>query len=346
MSLQFSAKVQSRNFEVNFELADGETLAVLGPNGAGKSTLLALLAGLLTPDVGAAVLDGRTLFDDGRSLPAHCRGVSLLAQEPLLFPHLSVLENVAFSPRSTGAGRRESRITALRWLEEVEATEFAQRKPAQLSGGQGQRVAVARALAAAPGLLLLDEPMAALDVAVAPALRRTLRRVLTGRSAIIVTHDVLDALMLADRVMVLEDGKVVELGPTREVLEHPRSEFAAGLAGLNLIIGTADATGLVTAHGERLSAATGDPLAAGTAAAAVFSPGAVSVFVDKPVEGSPRNVFPVTITDLESHGRVMSVRAGYLAADVTPASVAELELAPGMRVFFAVKSTEVQLYPL
>ncbi len=345
MSLQFSAKVHARDFAVEFEMADGETLAVLGPNGAGKSTLLALLAGLLTPDAGSAVLDGRTLFGGGRSVPAHRRGVSLLAQEPLLFPHLNVLDNVAFGPRSAGAGRHESREVARRWLEEVEGTELSGRKPGQVSGGQGQRVAVARALASDPGLLLLDEPMSALDAAVAPALRRTLRRVLESRNAIIVTHNVLDALMLADRVLVLEGGRAVELGATRDVLERPRSGFAAGLAGLNLVLGTADSDGLVTADGERVAAAAGDLLAPGSAAAAVFSPGAVSVFLARPVEGSPRNVFPVTISDVEPHGRVMSVRAGHLAAEVTMSSVAELELVPGKRVFFAVKSTEVRLYP-
>ena len=168
----------------------------------------------------------------------HRRRIALLAQEPLLFPHLSVLDNVAFGPRSAGAGRSESRGRAREWLEEVGIGDLADRRPAQLSGGQAQRAAVARALAAEPDLLLLDEPMAALDVAVTPALRQTLRRVLAERTCVVVTHDVLDALLLADRVLVLEGGRVVEQGPTREVLTRPRSAFAARLAGLNLVVGT------------------------------------------------------------------------------------------------------------
>ena len=169
------------------------------------------------------------LFDVGRPgkshvwVPPHDRGVALLAQEPLLFPHLSALDNVAFGPRSIGEARSKAHALAEHWLGEVDAAQYADRKPAQLSGGQAQRIAVARALAADPRLLLLDEPMAALDVAVAPAVRQMLRQVLADRSAVIVTHDVLDALLLADRVLVMEDGHVVEEGPTAELLARPRS---------------------------------------------------------------------------------------------------------------------------
>ena len=149
--------------------------------------------------------------------------MALLAQEPLLFPHLTVLDNVAFGPRSLGRSRSDARAAAERWLAEVEATDLSGRKPHQLSGGQAQRVAIARALAAEPQLLLLDEPMAALDVAVTPALRQVLKRVLVEQTAIIVTHDLLDALLLADRVIVVEDGSIVESGPCAEVLARPRS---------------------------------------------------------------------------------------------------------------------------
>src|SRR4029079_1626297 len=179
----------------------------------------------------------------------HARGVALLAQEPLLFPHLSALDNVAFGPRSGGRQRSASRAVAQRWLAEVDAEEYADRRPAQLSGGQAQRVAIARALAADPRLLLLDEPMAALDVAGPPAARQTLWRVLKDRSAVIVTHDVLDALLLADRVVVLDGGQVVEEGPSSVVLAEPRSAFAARIAGLNLIEGTWHDGRLVTDGG-------------------------------------------------------------------------------------------------
>ncbi|MHA7276867.1 sulfate/molybdate ABC transporter ATP-binding protein [Arthrobacter sp. HLT1-21] len=344
MRLVADVRVAARGLNLQLTVESGETVAILGPNGAGKSTLLAVLAGLLRPDGGSAALGDTVLFDDTSWRPPYDRGVSLLAQEPLLFPHLSVLDNVAFGPRSQGTGRAASRTEAMRWLREVEAVEFADRRPSELSGGQAQRVAVARALATDPRLLLLDEPMAALDIAVTPAMRRTLRRVLTGRSAIIVTHNVLDALMLADRTIIVEAGAVVEMGPTREVLERPRSAFGAGLAGLNLVTGVSIEGGLETTAGLRLSALAEVPLGLAQEAAAVFSPRAVSVFVVQP-SGSPRNVLPVTITDLEQRGELISVRAGQLSADITAAAAADLDLIPGLRVFFVVKSTEVTLYP-
>jgi molybdate transport system ATP-binding protein len=232
-----------RDVEVATEVAEGETLALLGPNGSGKSTLLAVVAGLVRPATGRVVLDGDVLTDVGPGRPGtmvapHARRTALLGQEALLFPHLDALENVAFGPRSRGTPRGTARADAQRWLDEVGVGDLAHRRPRQLSGGQAQRVAVARALAADPRVLLLDEPMAALDMAVQPALRQVLRRVLTGRTAIVVTHDPLDALLLADRVVVLESGRVVEQGPSRDVLARPRSAFAGRLAGLNLVRGT------------------------------------------------------------------------------------------------------------
>ncbi|MDQ0767482.1 molybdate transport system ATP-binding protein [Pseudarthrobacter defluvii] len=354
MTLSFQAAVAGRDFDVTLEVQPGETVAVMGPNGAGKSTLLASIAGLLRPDTGRAELNGRTLFDlDGGQrtwLPPHNRGTALLAQEPLLFPHLSVLENVAFGPRSGGASKREAREQALRLLVDVEAEHLAGRRPAELSGGQAQRVAVARALAADPALLLLDEPLAALDIHSAPLLRRVFKHVLAGRQAIIVTHDVLDALMLADRVVILERGRVAEEGSTRTVLERPRSSFAAGLAGLNFLPGTLDGAGVRTSGGLRIAGhdeeRDGEPgqlPKQGGPGAAVFPPSAVSVFLAD-AHGSPRNSFAVTISDLEPHGDQVRVRAGGLAADITPAASADLGLVPGMRVHFVVKAAAVSVY--
>ena len=339
MTLELDATVDERDVEVALEVADGETLAVLGPNGAGKSTLLAVIAGLLRPDRGHVRLDGRELTGDGAFVPPHDRRVALLAQDPLLFPHLSVLENVAFGPRSHGAGRGPAREAAYRWLAEVGADDFADRRPGQVSGGQGQRIALARALAAEPRLLLLDEPMAALDVAVLPALRQTLKRVLAGRTTVLVTHDVLDALLLADRVVVMEGGRIVEAGPTTDVLERPRSAFAARIAGLNMVSGPwrDGAVGGVRGIATEPAPADGEP------AVAVFRPSAVSVFREAP-GGSPRNSLPVTVTDLEPRGDQVRVRSGHLAADVTVQSAAELDLAPGTPVVFAVKASEVAVY--
>ncbi len=349
MSLELGVRVPERGVEVTVSVAEGETVALLGPNGAGKSTVLAVAAGLLRPHHGTVTLDGRVLtdVDEGRSrtwVPPHDRHVALLAQDPLLFPHLSAADNVAFGPRSRGGSRAAARAAAERWLGEVGVPELAGRRPSGLSGGQAQRVAVARALAAEPRLLLLDEPMAALDVAVTPALRQTLKRVLAGRSAVVVTHDVLDALILADRVVVVEDGRVVEEGPSAEVLARPRSGFGARIAGLNMVRGRWGGGAVVTSAGLRVEGIVAGPQPAPEAAAvAVFRPNAVSVFRSAP-HGSPRNTVEVVVSELEPRGDQVRVRAGDLSADVTPQSVAELDLTPGSRVQFSVKATEVAVY--
>ena len=224
-ALHLHAVIAQRGIDVTLEVAAGETVALTGPNGAGKSSLLAVIAGLLRPDTGDVRLGDRSL--DGT--PPHARGVALLAQDPLLFPHMSVLANVAFAPRSRGVHRRRAHELAARQLDQIGAADLAARKPSQISGGQAQRVAVARALAAEPELLLLDEPMASLDVDVRPALRQTLRSALEDQTAIIVTHDAADARALADRVVVLEDGHIVEDGPADQVLDDPQSPFAVRL---------------------------------------------------------------------------------------------------------------------
>jgi molybdate transport system ATP-binding protein len=356
MGLRVQAALAGRGFAVELDVADGEQVAVLGPNGSGKSTLLGILAGTLRPDHGRATLDDTVLFDlDARPhrwRPPHARGVALLAQEALLFPHLSVLDNVAFGPRVAGRSRAESRALAERWLDEVDAIEFAGRRPGQLSGGQAQRVAIARALAAEPRLLLLDEPMAALDISVAPLLRRVLRRVLAGRTTMIVTHDLMDALLLSERMIVLEQGGVVEAGPTGAVLQHPRVHFTAHIAGLNLVTGVLDHGAVRDPSGALLSGVRpdADGLAEGEPAAAAFSPADVSIHAAPP-GGSPRNVWDATVTELEPRGDLIRVRADdrhghVLAADVTPQSVAELDLYPGREVTCAVKAAAVTIYPI
>jgi molybdate transport system ATP-binding protein len=349
VTFELACDVSERHVDVAFQVAPGETLAVLGPNGSGKSTVLGVAAGLVIPDSGRVVLEGRVLTDVGAGragvrVPPHDRRTALLGQEPLLFPHLDALENVAFGPRSAGAGRSAARQSAQRWLDEVGVGELGGRRPAQLSGGQAQRVAVARALAAEPSLLLLDEPMAALDVAVLPALRQTLRRVLTGRSAVLVTHDPLDALLLADRVVVLSQGRVVEQGVTTDVLSRPRSPFAARLAGLNLVAGVWRDSCVESPDGLQVHGLVeGGPLAQGEAAIATFRPSAVAVYRD-PVEGSPRNSFEVTISEIEPMANLIRVHAGALHADVTVQAAADLELVAGRTVTFSVKATEVAVY--
>lgn len=338
MTLDFDAQVNGRGFDLAFGVKTGETIAVMGPNGAGKSTLLGLLAGLVHADQGHARLDDRTLFDATAGSRAwtqpHRRGVALLAQEALLFPHLSVLDNVAFGPRSTGASRQEARAVARQWLTDVDAAELGGRRPAALSGGQAQRVGVARALAADPSLLLLDEPLSALDIGAAPALRRLLTRVLADRTALLVTHDPLDALVLADRVLVIESGRLVDDGPTREVFAHPRTAFVAGLAGLNLVTGVRSAGGIEAAAGWEVVAPFEAEVARGASSAVVVKPASVRVSHLEPgrAEG---NAVRQTILDVEPRGDSIRIRGDMLAADVTPAAAADLDLAPGDTAWFA-----------
>jgi len=359
-ALTAAVSLQRPEFTLNVELAvdPGEVLAILGPNGAGKSTLLGVLAGLLRPERGRVQLGGRLLTDTatGVQVPTYQRRVGLLAQQALLFPHLSAAANVAFGPRCAGVDRREADRTARRWLSEVDVAELADRKPSQLSGGQAQRVALARALAGEPDLLLLDEPLSALDVNSGPAMRALLRRVVrdAGRTTILITHHVLDALVLADRVLVMTDGLVVEQGPTRDVLARPRSAFAARVAGLNLISGTACAGGLRTPDGTLVSGQQSEQPAADVPAVAVFSPSAVAVFINRP-GGSPRNAVEVVLAALEPRGDVVRLRAvaspgrpewiDGLAADVTPAAMVDLAVEPGASLWFAVKATEVMIHP-
>jgi molybdate transport system ATP-binding protein len=352
VKLHAQIRLPHRGVDLTVAVEAGRTLALLGPNGAGKSTALASIAGLLRPASGQITLDDRILFSSndsgvgsghGEWVPPHARGVALLAQEARLFPHLSVLDNVAFGPRSAGMPRGRAREQARQWLARVDAEAFADRRPAALSGGQAQRVAIARALATEPHLLLLDEPLSALDVESAPAIRQLLRRVLDDRTTVLVTHDILDAVLLADDIAVVEDGQVVEQGPTSRVLTRPTSGFAARIAGLNLVRGTAHGATVSTPEGMRVEGLTEDVLGDGQPAVAVFNPNAVGVYLEAPT-GSPRNVIRGTVIDLEPHGHQVRVHTAYLSADITPAALAELHLAPGTEVVFTIKASEVAVY--
>ncbi|MCL2849241.1 MAG: ABC transporter ATP-binding protein [Micrococcales bacterium] len=338
--LVFDAAVAGRGVQAQFTVDDGQTLALLGPNGAGKSTVLGVVAGLVAATSGTVTLGGRDLA----CVPPHRRQTALLAQDPLLFPHMTAWENVAFGPTARGASRKAARDQAHQLLDDVGVGDLAGHRPHQLSGGQAQRVAVARALAAEPQVLLLDEPMAALDVGVAPALRQMLRTVLAARTVVIVTHDALDALLLADRVVVLDGGHVVEDGPTTDVLTRPRSQFAARIAGLNLVAGEWD-DGTVTNPSIVLAGHAAELLPAGSTAAAVFSPGAVNVHLDAPAPACP-NTVSATVTDLEPLGDRVRVRTLVgtvtVVAEVRPASVVGLDL--GASVVLTVDPDEVAVY--
>ncbi len=361
--LQLRAVMAERHLDVQFSVSAGEVLAVLGPNGAGKSTALHVIAGLVRPDQGRVQLGDRVLTDTeaGVNVATHDRRVGLLLQDPLLFPHLSVAANVAFAPHSRrrlwapqSKGSKASKASALRWLREVDAEPLANRKPRQLSGGQAQRVAIARALAAEPDVLLLDEPLSGLDVTAAAGIRALLRTVVTRdkRATILVTHDLLDVFTLADRVLVLESGKIAEIGQVADVLTAPRSHFGARIAGVNLVNGILGADGALQAwSGTRWHGSAADLLIAGHPAVAVFSPAAVAVYRDPP-DGSPRNTVALRVAELDSRGPTVRVRcqdqpdgAPGLAADITVDAAAELRLTPGDSVWLSIKSQQVALYP-
>ncbi|MCL3837480.1 sulfate/molybdate ABC transporter ATP-binding protein [Aeromicrobium duanguangcaii] len=326
------------------EVADGETLAVLGPNGAGKSSLLAAIAGLWRPAEGQVTVGERVLVADGVWVPPHRRSVALLGQEARLFPHLTVRENVAFGPRSQG--RSDATRVGDQWLEQVGGSALAERRPRELSGGQAQRVAIARALAVEPDVVLLDEPLAALDVEAVPELRRLLRVILARTTTVLVTHDPLDALSLADRAVVVEAGRIVHEGPARDVLLHPRSAFGAALAGVNLVEGVATGVDTVRANdGRELTGIAARPLSAGAGATATFAPTAVALHREQPA-GSPRNVLRGTVGAIESRGATCRVEIEGWIADVTTAAAAELRLEPGDDLWLSIKATEVRLEPV
>ena len=362
--LHLRARVAQRGLDVEFSVAAGEVLAVLGPNGAGKSTTVAVIAGLLRADDAVVRVGNRILTDTDRGVcvPVHDRRIGVLMQDPLLFPHLTAIGNVTFAARRH-ADRSEARPRARRWLAEVGADDLADRAPDELSGGQAQLVALARALAAEPEVLLLDEPLAGLDVAGAATARSVLRRVLAAesRTALLITHDLIDVLTLADRVLVLEAGKVVESGRVADVLVAPRSDFGARIAGVNLVRGRmvgpgtlCDAAGM-NWHGVIAAEDSGsparEPITMRQECVAVFAPAGVAVYREQS-HGSPRNSVRVRIAALETTGGVVRVRAAAqadgaagLSADVTPESVAEMRLQVGEQVWFTVKTQAVGIHP-
>lgn len=333
--------------ELGLTVAPGEVVALLGPNGAGKSTALRVLAGLLQPTRGRVVLEDRPLDDAGAGVhvPPEQRAVGVVFQDYRLFPHLSALDNVAFGLRCRGASKQDSRAKAALWLERVGLADLASARPGSMSGGQAQRVALARALAPEPRLLLLDEPLAALDARTRLDVRSDLRRHLeafTG-ATVIVSHDPVDAMVLADQVLVLEGGTVVQRGPITEVARRPQTDYVARLVGLNLYRGHAVGSTVKIGHGAEII--TAEP-AEGQVFVA-FPPTCVAVFRARP-DGSPRNVWPARISDVELSGSGVRLRlAGALPllAEVTAAAAADLDLVPGREVWAAVKASDIHAYP-
>lgn len=327
----------------------GETVVLLGPNGAGKTTLLGALAGLLAIDRGHITLDD-TAFDDPTHkvwVPPERRPIGVVFQDNLLFPHLSALDNIAFGLRGHGARRDDARRQAREWLERMGLTEYARARPHQLSGGQAQRVALARALAPSPRLLLLDEPLAALDATTRIAVRRDLRNHLTTFAGprLLVTHDPIDAMILGDRVIVLEDGLITQRGTPSELRAHPRSDYAANLIGVNLYRGTL--------NGDRITVDTGSTLMVANdhnvtgEVFATIRPESVALHPEQPT-GSPRNTWAATVTSIDSFGpraRVTLQGPISITAEITRDALDDLGIGPGARLWASTKATEIEVDP-
>ena len=341
MTLRCAVRVVRDEFvlEVVLAAAPGEVVAVVGPNGSGKSTLLRMLAGL-TPGDGTVALNG---LDIGGLAP-HDRPVGWVPQDGALFPHLSAVDNVAF-----GIGGRRGRQEATRWLMTLGLADHLDRRPAQLSGGQAQRVALARALARHPALLLLDEPMAALDVATRNDARRALRQHLTSYDGVtlLVTHDPVDAATLAHRVIALEGGRVVQDATPAEVARAPRTAWLAGWMGLNAFPGRLADRAVQLASGGRLIAAElPDPTV--DEVLAVVPAHAVTLSRSQP-HGSARNTWPVVVRELVATGSRVRIRCDGspgVVAEITAESVAELGLAEGVEAWASTKATEVTVVPV
>jgi molybdate transport system ATP-binding protein len=347
MSLQAALAVDLGDLalDVSLTAAPGEVVAVLGPNAAGKSTVLRCLAGLLPIRQGRIELDGRVLDEPSTAtfVPPENRSIGVMFQDDLLFPHLDVRDNIAYGVAGT---RRAARSAAQQLLDAHGLSELAGARVDALSGGQAQRVALLRALAARPSLLLLDEPLAALDAQTRAAVRRELRETLAEFDGvrILVTHDPVDAFALADRLVILEDGSITDEGTPADIAARPRTEYAAELVGTNLVRGTAAGNEVTTGSGGRLVTAThalGPVLV-------VIAPAAVSLHGHRP-DGSPRNVWEGTVTHLDRRVDRVHVHVDGpvpLVADVTPAAVEALALSPGTPIWVAVKATELAVHPV
>ncbi|HEX7353591.1 MAG TPA: ABC transporter ATP-binding protein [Mycobacteriales bacterium] len=342
MSLHAEVEVRRGTFTLRAALAcaAGETLAVLGPNGAGKSTLLRALAGL-EPATGPVRVGGR----DVSALPPRLRGAGVVFQDHRLFPHLSARDNVAFGPRSQGGRRRDARAEADALLLRLGLGDLGARRPRELSGGQAQRVALARALAGRPTYLLLDEPLSALDTEIRAEVRGFLRTTVDGYDGpcLLVTHDAVEALTLADRILVLEGGGVVQEGTPTQVARHPATPYVARLVGLNFYRGQLTGGRLTVDSGGEIACATGD---LSGRALATIRPSAVTLFADRPHGTSARNLWPGRIAVVEVAGERVRVEVAStppVVAEVTAAALAELRVRPGDEVWAAVKATDVDV---
>ncbi|MDW3179114.1 MAG: ATP-binding cassette domain-containing protein [Acidimicrobiia bacterium] len=343
---------RSEEFDVSIELdlADGSTTALLGPNGAGKSTVVAALAGLLPIDEGAISIDGRIVDSpsDGVFVTPSQRRVGVVFQGHQLFDHLSVADNIEFGPRSLGQSRAAARDVAKLLMGQFELEDLKERRPSDLSGGQAQRVALARALAIDPALLLLDEPLSALDVTARSRVRQSLSRHLRGFAGprVLITHDPTDAFLLADQIVVLEEGRVIQAGSGDDIRRHPATPYVAALSGRNLLHGTNN-SGALSLEASSQSLQTSDTAASGSVLVSI-APSAIALHREQP-HGSPRNTWATTVEAVEPLGDISRVYLGdplALAADLTPGAVTALDLRPGANIWVSIKATEIDVTPV
>jgi len=341
----------SFSLELALDAPAGQTVALVGPNGSGKSTLVEALAGLLPIDSGEITLDGAVLErpDDGIRVRPQQRPVGVLFQGLWLFPQLSVQDNVAYGPMATGTPRHAARAAVQQLLERLDLVALAQRRPAELSGGEAQRVALARALALRPRLLLLDEPLSALDIEARPRMRALLQELLAEFPGprLLITHEPLEALLLADHVVVLEQGRVVQAGTTEELRRRPQTRYAAMLSGVNLLSGRLEADGsgwLLHTGGLALRVLPNQP-APGAALHATVHPAAVRLLEPDTPAGDGTS-WTTIVESVELHGDRVRVRLAE-----PPGFVAEPELenarrfGPGTRVRAWVPAKALCVYP-
>lgn len=340
--------------DAGLRIKQGTTAALLGPNGAGKSTTVDLLAGLIGLDDGHISLGGNVLDEPAtaRFVPPEQRKIGVVFQRYLLFDHLDVVDNVGFGPACRASGprwrsRREARAEAIPWIEAMGLTGLEDRRPSQLSGGQAQRVAVARALASRPDLLLLDEPLASLDIDVKSRLRRTLATHLDSFAGprLLITHDPTDAFLLADMIHIIEGGRITQVGRPDDIRRRPATPYVAALAGTNLVRGSND-RGALSLTDYELTLQAADTHTMGPVLITIH-PRAIALHLEQP-HGSPRNSWRTTVTAVEPLGETTRITVDDplpLMIDITPAATDALSLRVGVPVWATVKATEISLAP-
>jgi len=339
------------DLSVAFEVNPGETLVVIGPSGCGKTTTLNIISGLIKPAHGRVVLEDRCLFDSEAKIDVSVekRNIGYVFQDYALFPHLTVEKNICYGLDCRGVGKKETAAKVAETLEMVGLTRLAQRRPPQLSGGEKQRVALARAIAMDSPILLLDEPLGALDAQTRQNVRGELRSLLqrVHRMTLMVTHDAVDALTFGDKICVLDKGQIVQLGDKHELLAQPRTPFVANLVGANFFNGTISSQkshGLAAIHvGESvLHAATdemGDILIS-------FYPSDVTLSLHPPAT-SAVNVFESRVKEIVHMGdraRVGLNSALPFTAEISAAALEAMDLKEGSHVYASLKATAIKTY--